>query len=214
MRRLATRLRRNRIAIDVAAYRQSRVEALSGRGSKSAPELRAGGFYQLELRRYPAMDREEELRMARRYELVSWRTQLEVEACGVKREAASELVRKSRSVIEAELGARSGEASMRQCLDELEQLRNLYVEGALHIVLSTVIRYRGLGVDAPDLIQEGNASLFQAIEGFDWRRNVRFKTYAQYWVRQAVLKALYNTGRTVRVPIWVQKMLVSSLKNR
>ena len=207
MRRLATRLRRNRIEIDVAAYRQNRIDAVSARGSGSASQLRTGGFYQVELRRYPAMDREEELRMARRYELVRWRMQLEVEACGIKREAAAELVRKSRSAIEAELGTRSNQGYLRQCLEELEQLRNLYVEGALHIVLSTVVRYRGLGVDSPDLIQEGNASLFQAIEGFDWRRNVRFKTYAQYWVRQAVLKALYNTGRTVRVPIWVQKML-------
>ncbi|MEC7584410.1 MAG: sigma-70 family RNA polymerase sigma factor [Planctomycetota bacterium] len=207
MRRLATRLRRNRIEIDVAAYRQNRIDAVSARGPGSASQLRTGGFYQMDLRRYPAMDREEELRMARRYELVRWRMQLEVEACGIKREAAAELVRKSRSAIEAELGTRSNQGYLRQCLEELEQLRNLYVEGALHIVLSTVVRYRGLGVDSPDLIQEGNASLFQAIEGFDWRRNVRFKTYAQYWVRQAVLKALYNTGRTVRVPIWVQKML-------
>ncbi|MCA8978205.1 MAG: sigma-70 family RNA polymerase sigma factor, partial [Planctomycetes bacterium] len=54
---------------------------------------------------------------------------------------------------------------------------------------------------------EGNASLFQAIDGFDWRRDVRFRTYAQYWVQQAVLKVLYNHSRTVRVPIWVQKVL-------
>jgi RNA polymerase primary sigma factor len=57
------------------------------------------------------------------------------------------------------------------------------------------------------LIQEGNASLFQAIDGFDWRRDVRFRTYAQYWVHQAVLKMLYNSSRTVRLPIWVQKIL-------
>jgi RNA polymerase primary sigma factor len=93
------------------------------------------------------------------------------------------------------------------CSRQLEDLRNLYVEGALHIVLGIVARYRGLGVDSTDLIQEGNASLFQAIEGFDWRREVRFRTYAQYWVQQAVLKALYNSARTVRIPIWVQKLL-------
>ena len=50
-------------------------------------------------------------------------------------------------------------------------------------------------------------SLFQAIEGFDWRRSVRFKTYAEYWVNQAFLKILYNNVRTVRVPVWVQKQL-------
>lgn len=92
-------------------------------------------------------------------------------------------------------------------VEQFEELRNLYVEGALYLVLSTVNRYRGLGVDTADLIQEGNASLFQAIDGFDWRRDVRFRTYAQYWVHQAVLKMLYNSSRTVRVPIWVQKVL-------
>ena len=86
-------------------------------------------------------------------------------------------------------------------------IRDSYVEGALYIVLSTVNRYRNLGVDSQDLVQEGNASLFQAIDGFDWRRDVRFRTYAQYWVHQAVLKMLYNSSRTVRVPIWVQKVL-------
>ena len=83
----------------------------------------------------------------------------------------------------------------------------MYVEGSLYLVLSTVYRYSRLGVDTADLIQEGNASLFQAIEGFDWRRDVRFKTYAAYWVHQAILKVLYNSSRTVRIPIWVQKTL-------
>ena len=112
-----------------------------------------------------------------------------------------------RSAIEETLGPARRSRYFDQCLDQLEKLRNLYVEGALSIVLATVARYRGFGVDSPDLIQEGNASLFQAIEGFDWRRNVRFRTYAQYWVRQAVLKMLYNSARTVRIPIWVQKLL-------
>jgi RNA polymerase primary sigma factor len=62
-------------------------------------------------------------------------------------------------------------------------------------------------VDLIDLVQEGNASLFQAVEGFDWRRDVRFRTYAQFWIQQAVLKTLYNASRTVRLPIWVQKTL-------
>jgi RNA polymerase sigma factor (sigma-70 family) len=117
------------------------------------------------------------------------------------------LVKKSRSVIERALPKGKIDPYLFVALEDLEQLRNLYVEGALHIVLGTVNRYRNLGVDAPDLIQEGNASLFQAIEGFDWRRDVRFRTYAQYWVQQAVLKMLYNSARTVRIPIWVQKLL-------
>ena len=73
--------------------------------------------------------------------------------------------------------------------------------------MHAVHKSRSLGIDTSDLIQEGNISLFQAIEGFDWRRSVRFKTYAEYWVNQAFLKMLYNHVRTVRVPVWVQKIL-------
>ena len=73
--------------------------------------------------------------------------------------------------------------------------------------MGAVHKYRGRGIDTLDLVQEGNVSLYQALEGFDWTRDVRFKTYAEYWVNQAFLKILYNGVRTVRVPVWVQKAL-------
>ena len=148
--------------------------------------------------------------MARRYEFLKGRAIDELIGFGIVEDEARELVLRARSTVERRLARQVGKrdlAYVQACLAEFEELRNLYVEGALHIVLGTVNRYRGLGVDVADLIQEGNASLFQAIEGFDWRRDVRFRTYAQYWVHQAVLKMLYNSARTVRVPIWVQKML-------
>jgi DNA-directed RNA polymerase sigma subunit (sigma70/sigma32) len=161
----------------------------------------------MDLRRLPPMDREEEFRMARRYEFFKLRLLLELQRAGVDSARAKALTARPRSEIEAELGERAQASYLSRCAAQLEGLRNLYIEGALHIVLGTVQRYRGLGVDSPDLIQEGNASLFQAIEGFDWRREVRFRTYAQYWVQQAVLKMLYNSSRTVRIPVWVQKIL-------
>jgi DNA-directed RNA polymerase sigma subunit (sigma70/sigma32) len=173
-------------------------------------DVRGGGFYQVELRRLPPMSREEEFRMARRYEFLVLRLRLELEAMGVSAKMAGELATKPRSVIVQHLDAGPAVGSRRyfeRCVQQLEELRNLYVEGALYIVLGTVARYRGLGVDTADLIQEGNASMFQAIDGFDWRREVRFRTYAQYWVQQAVLKMLYNSSRTVRIPVWVQKIL-------
>jgi DNA-directed RNA polymerase sigma subunit (sigma70/sigma32) len=178
-----------------------------GDAQPSMPDVRGVGFYQMDLRRLPPMDREEEFRMARRYEFFKLRLSLELQRVGVDAAKAKALVARPRSEIEAELGDRAQENYLSRCAAQLEDLRNLYIEGALHIVLGTVQRYRGLGVDSPDLIQEGNASLFQAIEGFDWRREVRFRTYAQYWVQQAVLKMLYNSSRTVRIPVWVQKIL-------
>lgn len=203
---LAGRLRRAKADVNVAGYRDRK--AVASRPTEVAPTVDGrGGFYQHELRRLPPMDRDEEFKMARRYEFLKLRVQRELEASGIEAKLARELAAKPRSVIEARVDLAARDAYLDRCVQQLEELRNLYVEGGLHIVLGTVARYRGLGVDALDLIQEGNASLFQAIEGFDWRRDVRFRTYAQYWVQQAVLKMLYNSARTVRIPVWVQKIL-------
>jgi DNA-directed RNA polymerase sigma subunit (sigma70/sigma32) len=204
---IAAQLRRADADIDVVGYRARRTISLHGDTQPSMPDIRGVGFYQMDLRRLPPMDREEEFRMARRYEFFKLRLSLELQRVGVDAAKAKALVARPRSEIEAELGDRAQDSYLSRCAAQLEDLRNLYIEGALHIVLGTVQRYRGLGVDSPDLIQEGNASLFQAIEGFDWRREVRFRTYAQYWVQQAVLKMLYNSSRTVRIPVWVQKIL-------
>ncbi|MCA8950640.1 MAG: sigma-70 family RNA polymerase sigma factor [Planctomycetes bacterium] len=172
--------------------------------------------YTLEVRRLVPMDREEEFKMARRHEfmqrvLVEFLTQRGPAGDGLAEDAVWQLLRQPAAEILAAVPARAPRGVDAEWLaawiGTFEELRNLYVEGALHIVLGTVHRYRGLGVDTADLIQEGNASLFQAIDGFDWRRDVRFRTYAQFWVQQAVLKMLYNHARTVRVPIWVQKVL-------
>lgn len=204
---IAVQLRRADADIDVVGYRARRTISVHGDVQPSMPDVRGVGFYQMDLRRLPPMDREEEFRMARRYEFFKLRLSLELQRVGVDAAKAKALVARPRSEIEAELGDRAQASYLSRCAAQLEDLRNLYIEGALHIVLGTVQRYRGLGVDSPDLIQEGNASLFQAIEGFDWRREVRFRTYAQYWVQQAVLKMLYNSSRTVRIPVWVQKIL-------
>ena len=150
--------------------------------------------------------------MARRHEFLRELLIWGLTRFGVAPEEAGELLKKPARRVLSELPSRASKGSverpwLEQMVLQFEELRNLYVEGALYIVLSSANRYRNLGVDTEDLIQEGNTSLFQAIDGFDWRRDVRFRTYAQYWVHQAVLKMLYNSARTVRVPIWVQKVL-------
>ena len=145
--------------------------------------------------------------MARRYEFLKSVVLDALVRAGYRPEVAAELVLRPAHTLpdptrRAAAGARE---RLERVLLELEQLRNLYVEGGLYLVHGPVRRYTGLGVDDVDLIQEAAASLFQAIDGFDWRREVRFKTYAVYWIQQAILKTLYNASRTVRVPIWVQK---------
>ena len=209
---LAKEFLRTRSTLDVSGYRQFMAETATPTVVGDMPDVR-GTVYQTELRRIPAMDRPEEFRMARRNDFVRRLVRRGFAALGFDAARVDELLGKPAAVqSEAVSAAPAGKSRVErtwfvQVLHQYEDLRNLYVEGALYIVLSTVNRYRGLGVDTADLIQEGNASLFQAIDGFDWRRDVRFRTYAQYWVHQAVLKMLYNSARTVRVPIWVQKIL-------
>jgi RNA polymerase primary sigma factor len=209
--RLAKSFAAAQATLDLDGYRTMRQAAANSAVAPSLPDFR-DALYQADLRRIPPMDREEEFRMARRHEFLVGLVRGGLLRFGVAATRAAELVRAPAREVLAELAARSTPRGLDRVwflrmVEQLEYLRNLYVEGALYLVLSTVNRYRGLGVDTADLIQEGNASLFQAIDGFDWRRDVRFRTYAQYWVHQAVLKMLYNSSRTVRVPIWVQKIL-------
>jgi len=209
--RLTAQFLRARVTLDLAQFREGRRSPVNQTGMADIPDLR-GTSYQTELRRITPMDREEEFRMARRHEFLRALVLRGLVAVGFDAEAAEEHVSRPARETIAEVRSRPLSSTvdrewLAQVVDQYEELRNLYVEGALYLVLSTVNRYRGLGVDTADLIQEGNASLFQAIDGFDWRRDVRFRTYAQYWVHQAVLKMLYNSSRTVRVPIWVQKVL-------
>lgn len=166
-------------------------------------------LFEAQVRRLARLGREGEFLMARRYELFRARARAALDELSYPPEAMAELMRHGRArVAPPPAKPRPDQAAnLERALREFEALRNHYVDGALYMVMGCAQRYRNLGVDYADLIQEGNASLFQAIEGFDWRREVRFKTYAQYWINQAILKVLYNTSRTVRVPIWVQKAL-------
>lgn len=90
---------------------------------------------------------------------------------------------------------------------ELHAMRTELVERNLYLVLINVERYAHLGVSRLDLIQEGSAALFRAVDGFDWRRGLLFRTYAVHWLNQAFRSYLYNSGQTVRVPVYLQKAM-------
>ncbi len=87
-----------------------------------------------------------------------------------------------------------------QALERLDETKQVFVLHNLKLVVKYAKRYRNMGVPFIDLIQEGNIGLIRAVEKFDWRRGFRFSTYAIWWIEQALIRAIQNSSRTVRVP--------------
>jgi RNA polymerase primary sigma factor len=87
------------------------------------------------------------------------------------------------------------------------EARDHLARANLRLVVNIARSYAGKGLGLQDLIAEGNLGLLRAVEGFDPSMNTRFSTYASYWIKQSIKRAVINTGKTIRVPAYMAELL-------
>lgn len=137
------------------------------------------GLYLKEMARVPLLTTEEEVRLAK----------LLVKG----EEAERELAKNSHDPEER--------ARLEKIIEEGKAAREHLIKANTRLVVSIAKKYMGRGVPFLDLIQEGNLGLMKAVEKFDYRRGYRFSTYATWWIRQTITRAIADQGRTIRVPV-------------
>ena len=116
-----------------------------------------------------------------------------------------ELLHEYRSIMmatqETPTSLRNGVSYLKKIYSEYQQAKRELSEGNLRLVVSIAKKYRNRGLSFLDLIQEGNAGLMRAVDKFEYRRGFKFCTYATWWIRQAITRAVADQSRTIRIPV-------------
>lgn len=172
-----------------AAGQGGRAAGRRGRAAREEPSGPSGDLFRQYLReigRIPLLTAEEEVELARRVEAGLF--------------------------AEDKLARRPGPGT--RLTDELDQVvvlgrvaKRRLIEANLRLVVSVAKRYIGRGLTMLDLVQEGNLGLIRAVEKFDYARGYKFSTYATWWIRQAMSRALADQARTIRVPVHVVELI-------
>lgn len=187
---------------DPSSWRRAKAEEDAGARVPLSQQFRA------DVESIVIQGREEEAQLARRVEFARLRLARALKAEGLSDEALVESTpRGPYGTTQTLVGGCDLPKKVCRRWVELHALRVEMVERNLYLVLINVERYSHTTASQSDLIQEGCAALFRAVDGFDWRRGLLFRTYAVHWLNQAFRSYLYNFSNTVRVPVYLQKAL-------
>ena len=148
-------------------------------------------MYLKEIGKVPLLSAEEEIELAKN-----------MEAGAVAKEKITILKSREENATEEELAEIKEEIkNLQKDLDAGDEAKKRLAEANLRLVVSIAKRYVGRGMLFLDLIQEGNLGLIKAVEKFDYRKGYKFSTYATWWIRQAITRAIADQARTIRIPV-------------